>query len=458
MIYFAPNPRVNSTELSFIIFTKLANKILDSAPTYEVRFSDFCNEYCGTNGSVDIMENGLTNALELVDFLEFSRTNRSFKLRDPSERVQLENLVTFIETNFQIPDDPNDKHAFFERFSCENFKKMLSFFDESFTFVCDNIMKYNRILYGAPGTGKSYILQKNARCSFDIDKIERINFYNGYTYGQFVGSYKPKPVYKEGTNFYHDLATYTIGNLSEPYITYEYVPGIFLTILLQAIQNKNHNYCLIIEEINRTKVDTVFGDMFQLLDRDGTGKSEYRVKCSNEMLAYIQNSALVQADIDDIESSGIYIPNNLYLWATMNSADQGVFPMDTAFKRRWSFEYIGLDKGESEMDEFEVEIQTLRITWNKFRKSINHILATNYSISEDKLLAPFFVKPKDFDDKKLLDKNVFINKIVMYIKEDVLRHRNEDKIFNENRFSKIAEKYENGENIFTPDFLAILTN
>jgi hypothetical protein len=142
----------------------------------------------------------------------------------------------------------------------------------------------------------------------------------------------------------------------------------------------------------------------------------------------------------------------------MNSADQGVFPMDTAFKRRWSFEYIGLDKGESEMDEFEVEIQTLRITWNKFRKSINHILATNYSISEDKLLAPFFVKPKDFDDKKLLDKNVFINKIVMYIKEDVLRHRNEDKIFNENRFSKIAEKYENGENIFTPDFLAILTN
>jgi MoxR-like ATPase len=314
----------------------------------------------------------------------------------------------------------------------------------------------NRILYSAPGTGKSYILQSDASTYFSPSNIERINFYNGYTYGQFVGTYKPKPVYKDAMHgFQYDNTGYSRIPTSEPFITYEYVAGIFLDILLKAIKNSEESFCLIIEEINRTKVDAVFGDMFQLLDRDETGKSEYRVKCSTEMLAYIQNSNLDPSDIDEIVSNGIYLPENLYLWATMNSADQGVFPMDTAFKRRWNFEYIGLDKGESLMVNYKVDVSLAAgvIEWNHFRKKINKILADDYKIAEDKLIAPFFVKPKDFDDTtRVLNKNVLINKVIMYLKEDVLRHRVEDKIFIETRFSVIAEDYENSRPIFKSIF------
>jgi len=328
--------------------------------------------------------------------------------------------------------------------------------------LSDNIPR-NKIIYGAPGTGKSYMIQNDATLYFSPGTTERINFYNGYTYGQFVGTYKPIPVYRDtGAAFkYRELGSFTRNASSEPYVVYEYTAGIFLKILINAIKDQESAFCLIIEEINRSKVDAVFGDMFQLLDRDSNGRSEYRVKCSDEMLHHIQTKSLDTDVFDDIAMNGIYIPKNLYLWATMNSADQGVFPMDTAFKRRWDFEYVGLNDSELEMGDYKINFKDVSIVkkkWNNFRRTINKILGTKFSISEDKLLAPFFVKKSDFDENDILEPNIFINKIIMYIKEDVLRHRAEEEIFIEQQFSDIVDDYKNGNPIFKPSFIAELNS
>ncbi len=118
-------------------------------------------------------------------------------------------------------------------------------------------------------------------------------------------------------------------------------------------QNSAKPYLLIIEEINRSNIASVFGDVFQLLDRDSCGVSEYSIQTSEDLKLYLWNE--LGGDLDSY--SNVRIPNNMYLWATMNSADQGVFPMDTAFKRRWEFTYLGINDNEVGIAEYEVSLK-----------------------------------------------------------------------------------------------------
>ncbi|MGJ0310677.1 AAA family ATPase [Aliarcobacter cryaerophilus] len=307
----------------------------------------------------------------------------------------------------------------------------------------------NKIIYGAPGTGKSHLLKEKSAELFSPGNVDRVTFYNGYTYGQFIGTFKPKPIYKNiSTNkIHHDIST-SEDEDHEPIITYEFIAGPFIELLVKALNNPLSDYCLIIEEINRTKVDAVFGNIFQLLDRDENGKSKYSINPSSELLQYLQ-SKLNKHIYLEIESNGLHIPKNFYLWATMNSADQGVFPMDTAFKRRWDFEYIGLNSNESDMDNLYINLgDNNLIGYNEFRHKLNIKLSTDFSIDEDRLLAPFFVNRRDFEeinidgtDKSILKKEVFISKIVMYLKDDILRHSRRENIFAFDTFSEIVEKY-----------------
>lgn len=265
----------------------------------------------------------------------------------------------------------------------------------------------------------------------EIAAVERVTFFDGYTYGQFVGSYKPVP--KNGT------------------ITYEYVAGPFMRQLIEAYKSPGDNFCLIVEEINRARADKVFGNIFQLLDRDDTGKSQYPVSLSKEQLLYLQKelSEEYQDTLNFIMCEGLYIPGNLYIWATMNSADQGVYPLDTAFKRRWSFEHIGLNENKEEMNGLKVTPgKNLETEWNDFRKEINERLLSA-KVSEDRLLAPFFVKKEEFKEGILEDK-VFIDKILVYLFDDVLRHKKKEILFREgiNNFSKLKESFSLGEEIF----------
>ena len=302
-------------------------------------------------------------------------------------------------------------------------------------------LPYQKIVYGAPGTGKSYSLNQQSEKYFG-NNIKRVTFYDGYTYGQFVGMYKPTVDEKNG-------------------IGYSYVPGPFMQQLVQSLKNSEDNFCLVVEEINRAKADKVFGNIFQLLDRDNSGKSRYPVSVSEEQLEFLKTKLEDRKDIfEEIKEKGLYIPDNLYIWATMNSADEGVQPLDTAFKRRWKFEYISLNKNEKEFEKQRENIKlivgqnkTYNLEWNTFRKIVNNKLQ-EYNITEDRLIAPFFISPYDFtipvsESIYALDKNIFVEKVLMYIFDDLLRHypkiRNE--IFKDDvkTFSKIYEALSDGE-------------
>lgn len=303
----------------------------------------------------------------------------------------------------------------------------------------------NLIVFGAPGTGKSFKLEEDRKNHFPKN-YERVTFYPTYSYAQFVGTYKPvmKPIIGKEGKEERDAN----GNVKED-ISYEFVPGPFLRVLVKALNNPGENWCLIIEEINRANAAAVFGDVFQLLDRGSNGLSEYSVAASEDVKKYLKDNKLYVEHLK--------IPANMYIWATMNSADQGVFPMDTAFKRRWEFEYVEIDSGMNECKNLKVRRSTKTgkdgpyklCNWNSLRKGINDLLSDN-GVNEDKLLGPFFVKA---DEGGEVSDKQFKSKVLMYLWEDAARMCR-TKVFKGNgkeikTYSDLVEQWrESGHEVF----------
>lgn len=274
----------------------------------------------------------------------------------------------------------------------------------------------NRILFGAPGTGKSFTLNKEKDTLLaDGGEYERVTFHPDYSYANFVGTYKPVP------------CTDNNGNDA---ITYSYVPGPFMRTYVKALLNSRTDapkpFLLIIEEINRANVAAVFGDVFQLLDRGDDEVSEYAIQASEDIKKYLAGElGGVPNDYDEIR-----IPDNMFIWATMNSADQGVFPMDTAFKRRWDFTYLGIDDSEAGIMGKMVVLgkgeHRKVVEWNELRKAINEELLT-YKVNEDKLMGPYFISKKMLPEGDTIDPTtftrVFKNKVIMYLFDDAAKQK-----------------------------------
>ena len=200
-----------------------------------------------------------------------------------------------------------------------------------------------------------------------------------------------------------------------------------MRIYVSAKKNPTQNFLLLIEEINRANVAAVFGDVFQLLDRNADGNSEYPITISEDMKKYLSRNG--------ISTDELSIPSNMYIWATMNSADQGVLPMDAAFKRRWDFEYIGID--ENENWDYTIPLPNSEsINWNTLRKAINAKLKTISGVNEDKLLGPYFISKSVLDkftkgktpteEEKTNFIDTFKSKVLMYLFEDVCTMRPTD--------------------------------
>lgn len=303
----------------------------------------------------------------------------------------------------------------------------------------------NRIVFGAPGTGKSWQLKDDSdRLLKETEgSLERVTFHPDYSYAQFVGTYKP--VSDEEGN-----------------IRYEFVAGPFMRVFIEAIKSgrsdKPQPHILLIEEINRAKVAAVFGDVFQLLDRDEKGVSEYEIQTSQDVRKYLAKKLGGEPEQWDT----IKLPDNMFIWSTMNSADQGVFPMDTAFKRRWNFEYIGINDNE------DITPRIVRlgkddepIDWNKLRRGINKLLSEKYHVNEDKLMGPYFLSNKitavdENGEIKNQDKfkAAFESKVLMYLYEDAAK-QHKHKLFGEYSatYSGVCDAFEEiGIRVFGEDF------
>ncbi len=268
----------------------------------------------------------------------------------------------------------------------------------------------NRIIFGAPGTGKSHLLEQQRKNYFNDEHYERVTFHPNYSYSQFVGAYKPVTKIADGKED----------------ITYSFVPGPFVRVLAKAIKHPSENFLLVIEEINRANVAAVFGDVFQLLDRDEDGRSEYPIDAGEDLKKHLDESNV------PLEGGKIAIPANIYIWATMNSADQGVMPLDAAFKRRWEFEYIGIDENENQVADYEIpdtknpDGSFTFVRWNVFRKALNGKLKnlSSASVNEDKLLGPFFISRHSLETAKDNTEDfirLFKSKVLMYLYEDVCK-------------------------------------
>ncbi|GAA7962472.1 hypothetical protein HpBT074_14950 [Helicobacter pylori] len=252
----------------------------------------------------------------------------------------------------------------------------------------------NIILYGVPGSGKSYTLQRDY-CN-DNSVVEKIVFHPDYSYSDFVGQIMPS-VDDSGI------------------VSYKFNPGPFTNILKKAYHNPQIKHVLVIDEINRGNAPAIFGEIFQLLDRLKHDKNGFK-KGSSE---YAINNMDIANIVHNDKNASIRIPSNLYIIATMNTSDQNVFTLDTAFQRRFSMQLIE-NSFENVDDDFKnMKILDTDITWQKFCTTINEKIAQNnegLSSMEDKRFGVYFV---NIDDLK--SKENFAHKVIKYLWDDVFK-------------------------------------
>lgn len=261
-----------------------------------------------------------------------------------------------------------------------------------------------QIYYGAPGTGKSYKINEITKST---KNFTRTTFHPDSDYSTFVGCYKPT-MEPTGT---------IVGGKEQTKISYSYVAQAFLQAYTAAWKNTSEPYYLIIEEINRGNCAQIFGDLFQLLDRDENGMSSYGITPDKDIANYLKNefakSEIENADIKN--GNTMMLPSNLYILATMNTSDQSLFPIDSAFKRRWDWEYVPIeDAGKKHY----IKVGNKKYDWWTFIDTINNSI-DHITGSEDKKMGYWFVKPQN-NDREITAKQ-FVGKVLFYLWNDVYK-------------------------------------
>ncbi|WBL15116.1 AAA family ATPase [Sutcliffiella sp. NC1] len=289
----------------------------------------------------------------------------------------------------------------------------------------------NLIVYGAPGTGKSKYLEDN------FTNITRVVFHSDYSYFDFVGSYKPTPLYKRSnTNLYSITGDeFSIG---EPIIDYQFIPGPFINVLINAVRNTGTKYTILIEELNRANAPSVFGDIFQLLDRKVDGSSQYKIQPNEDLMRYLMSLE----DINHHFIDGLFIPSNMNIVATMNSADQGVFVLDSAFKRRWKFKYMSIIESGFVHENSLITYAGEEFKWSYLLSSINTKLKV-LGINEDRLIGQYFITPEEIDDSSSL-----ASKLLIYLWDDVVRYKRQEFFKSDVRtYSELVTGFTTGEDV-----------
>lgn len=303
------------------------------------------------------------------------------------------------------------------------------------------------IYYGAPGTGKSHKI-KNMLNHVPTENIFRTTFHPDSDYSTFVGAYKPtmKKHYrydgKVKAKYYEDddlTGAKKDETIIDKVIEYDFVPQAFIKAYMRAYQTEENIY-LVIEEINRGNCAQIFGDLFQLLDRDDNGVSEYKIKADADIVNYLEEK--LGKDSAGIKDGELCLPSNLYIYATMNTSDQSLFPIDSAFKRRWDWEYEPIKYKNTD---WGIEIGNNLYSWTSFQKKVNEKIFEDTN-SEDKMLGDYFVKA---NNENVISEKLFVNKVLFYLWNDVCKD-GDSEIFktDDNKDVKFSDLYgENGTEI-----------
>ena len=257
----------------------------------------------------------------------------------------------------------------------------------------------NVIYYGSPGTGKSH----TADLITNGKEVQKVTFHPDYDYHSFVGGYKPTMVGDK--------------------IAYKFVPQIFTKIYIDAWKNlvsadETQPFFLQIEEINRGNCAEIFGDLFQLLDRKSDGSSKYEVTAEEELYKYLLSADGFGGDHEGIKDDKLRFPSNLKIIATMNTSDQSLFPMDSAFKRRWDWIYVPIDYNCSSSD-FTIQLNNGKsFEWLSFLKIINEEIF-EITKSQDKQIGNWFIDAQN--SEKTISESTFVNKVIFYLWNDVFK-------------------------------------
>lgn len=408
--YYVPNP-----------YTPRGFKNLDSPIFLERTLA----EYLESVGGASDLETALRHIIkEEVGNISATKTLLSY-----SQLLSFQGNSVTLQPNYkelmEIPVDRKDKTAFFQVFN-QQLKSR----------------KFNGpiqlIYFGAPGTGKSHKIKQVCQ------KYEhyRITFHPDTDYASFVGSYKPithsEQVYTNMGDKAIPLKDSVTGEpVTTTKITYQYVYQAYLNAYIAAWkeqQNENPSpVFLVIEEINRGNCAQIFGDIFQLLDRNENGFSDYPIIADNDLKKELAKE-FEALDVFNAESiNGIYdddiiakiksgshllLPNNLYIWATMNTSDQSLFPIDSAFKRRWEWKYVKIADGGKN---YRISVNGNEYDWWEFVEAINSHIGTDTD-QEDKKLGYFFAKAtKNDEGKYIISADTFLSKVIFFIYNDVYK-------------------------------------
>jgi len=274
----------------------------------------------------------------------------------------------------------------------------LSILGESNVKLTNDLNTKNLIFFGPPGTGKSHQLEH----LINGKNVFQATFHSDYSYHDFVGGYKPC-------------------SDDNGKIKYEFVPQVFTAAYMKAWETPNEPVYLQIEEINRGNCAEIFGDLFQLLDRSSDGSSRYTVNASTELVDFLEKSLSDDAK-EAIAGGKLKLPKNLSIFATMNTSDQSLFPMDTAFKRRWEWKYVPIDYTCNESDFLICLDSGSKYRWLDFLKNVNKLIF-DITESQDKQLGNWFMNAKHTNNE--ISQELFLNKVFFYLWNDVFKDEKE---------------------------------
>lgn len=474
--YYIPNPYTDSIQGNKGIYV-LNSLLMDAIQTGEKSILKDVLEstFEISLGNADIISNMLNS------FSDISvEADGTIALKANSQKITLP----------QIPADKSDKKGFFEYFN-----DIVESHSESTKESADCLQV---IYYGAPGTGKSNKIEEytnttnRIRTTFhpDSDYSTFVGAYKPtmegheeklYTKDELISkltelkehgvTYSPQ---KFGAKYWYSLKQLNIKDkkdilmacgmsdnytvefdkgiaIGEEYlaksneyrIVYKYVPQAFLKAYINAWKLINEGvtlpYYLIIEEINRGNCAQIFGDLFQLLDRGDNGESKYAICPDDDIKRFLAEEfkEFVNLPINIKSGEEMRLPGNLYIWATMNTSDQSLFPIDSAFKRRWDWDYIPIEKGNKD---FVIEIGDSKYDWWNFIETINGKI-DEITGSEDKKLGYWFVKPAE--DNIIISCNQFVSKVLFYLWNDIYKDYTDDnrsifRVNDGNNLKKIA--------------------